>query len=161
MRSTLDQLLTKSLKPNELVTYKSDGPLRKLKILSDHWESKVKEANEKCAPAVEAEDSSRDPVHLVSVSSNVVSSAAGTSSNILTRGKNTSNNYRIKPKLNHRNIYDTPLSIDTDGVNPSPSNVVVLAETRKIKALKYKSRTSIDYSRYVCSFWFLKSKYIS
>ena len=147
MKSTLDQLLTNSFKPDELVMYKSDGPLRKLKILSEHWESKVKEANEKCAPS-EAEDSSRDhPVHFVSVSSNVSSSSsvAGTSSNI-SRG-NTSNNYRIK--LNHRNIYDTPLSIDVGAAaTPSPSNVA-LAETRKINALKYQSRTSLDYSRYV------------
>ena len=143
MKSTLDQLLTNSFKPDELVMYKSDGPLRKLKILSEHWETKVKEANERCAPAdSEAEDSSRDPVQLpvpVSVSSNVVSSAAGTSSK----------NYRIKPKLNYRNIYDTPLSIDVGAAaNPSAPNVA-LAETRKINTLKYKSRTSIDYSRYV------------
>ena len=65
MKSTLDRLLTNSFKPDKLVLYKSDGPLRKLKILSEHWETKVKEANEKCAPS-EAEDSSFDnPVRYV------------------------------------------------------------------------------------------------
>ena len=43
MKTTLDSLMNNEFKPDEVV--KSDGPLRKLKILSDHWTAKVVELN--------------------------------------------------------------------------------------------------------------------
>lgn len=43
MKASLDNLLTSAFRPDELVMYKSDGPLRKLKILSEHWVSKAHE----------------------------------------------------------------------------------------------------------------------
>ena len=51
MKKTLDGLLQSEFKPSEVVMYKSDGPLRKLKVLSDHWISKAKESSDKCSPA--------------------------------------------------------------------------------------------------------------
>ena len=39
MKSTLEGLMKSALPPDETVMYKSDGPLRKLKVLSDHWMS--------------------------------------------------------------------------------------------------------------------------
>ena len=61
MKTTLDDLLKNEFKPDEVIMYKSDGPLRKLKILSDHWTSKVIESSEKRSPSL-AIDSSVDSV---------------------------------------------------------------------------------------------------
>ena len=46
MKSTLEGLMKSALPPDETVMYKSDGPLRKLKVLSDHWASKTRPAND-------------------------------------------------------------------------------------------------------------------
>ena len=62
MKTTLDDLLKNEFKPDEVIMYKSDGPLRKLKILSDHWTSKVIESSEKRSPSL-AIDSSVDSVN--------------------------------------------------------------------------------------------------
>ena len=59
MKTTLDSLLKNEFKPDEVIMYKSDGPLRKLKILSDYWMAKVIGAREKCSPSL-AVDSSVD-----------------------------------------------------------------------------------------------------
>ena len=59
MKTTLDSLLKNEFKPDEVIMYKSDGPLRKLKILSDYWIAKVVGAREKCSPSL-AVDSSID-----------------------------------------------------------------------------------------------------
>jgi hypothetical protein len=64
MKATLDGLLSSAFNPNDLTMYKTDGPLRKLKILSEHWVNKAKEADEKCAPS-EAVDSSSDNIAAV------------------------------------------------------------------------------------------------
>lgn len=49
MKSTLDNLIKNEFKADEVIMYKSDGPLRKLKILTDHWISKSGEnSSEKC-----------------------------------------------------------------------------------------------------------------
>ncbi len=60
MKTTLNSLIQNEFKPDEVVMYKSDGPLRKLKILTEHWMTKFKENGEKCSPS-KAEDSSVDP----------------------------------------------------------------------------------------------------
>ena len=86
MKNTLNELLRSSFTSSEMIMYKSDGPSRKLRILSDHWKSKAKENAEKSHAAgapVEAEDSSTDhPAILASrsrtPSSNQASSKLGT-----------------------------------------------------------------------------------
>ncbi len=60
MKSVLDDLMASAFKPTELVLLKSDGPLRKLKALSDYWNNKAKEATER-RPASEAVDHDADP----------------------------------------------------------------------------------------------------
>ena len=59
MKSTLDGLMTSALKPDEVVMYKSDGPLRKLKVLSEHWTAKAKESSERMTMNI-SEDSIPD-----------------------------------------------------------------------------------------------------
>ena len=59
MKSTLDGLMTSALKPDEVVLYKSDGPLRKLKVLSEHWSAKAKETSERLQ-VTQNEDSMTD-----------------------------------------------------------------------------------------------------
>lgn len=61
MKKTLDGMLKSEFKPKDLVVHKSDGPLRKLKVLSEHWIAKARESNDKCSTPSRAEDSSFDP----------------------------------------------------------------------------------------------------
>ena len=64
MNAKLDQLLVTSMNSEDAKMYKSVKPQLKLKILSEHWESK---ANSNKKPS-EIEDSSTDAISFVSVS---------------------------------------------------------------------------------------------
>ena len=105
MKNTLDELLRSSFTSSEMIMYKSDGPSRKLRILSDHWKSKAKENAEKSHAAgapVEAEDSSTDhPAILASrsrtPSSNQASSKLGTHHSYSTIKPNNLPTLAVKP----------------------------------------------------------------
>ena len=125
MKSTLDRLLTNSFKPDKLVLYKSDGPLRKLKILSEHWETKVKEANEKCAPS-EAEDSSFDnPVRYVPPRQN---NGRFDVTREVTPRHNIERSVQVPVSLHHSNLYN-----NTSQVLPAKVQVQVTGKRPNLK----------------------------
>ena len=112
MNAKLDQLLVNSMKSDDAEMYKSVKPKLKLKILSEHWESK---ANSNKPPS-EIEDSSTDAISFVSVS-RPSSSNSMISRNIL----QNPNQYRIKAQ-SERNSSGSPGFITVPTKKP-PNNL--------------------------------------
>ena len=100
MKTTLDSLMNNEFKSDEVV--KSDGPLRKLKILSDHWTAKVVDLNSKVV-AQSRQTSERSPPLAVDICVDTTEIDTRPRSRLSSPKANTS---RLIPGLHHS--YNAP-----------------------------------------------------
>ena len=101
MKTTLDSLMNNEFKPDEVV--KSDGPLRKLKILSDHWTTKVVELNSKVVNQSRQTSERRSPPLAVDICVDTTEIDTRPRSRLSSPKANTS---RLIPGLHHS--YNAP-----------------------------------------------------
>ena len=101
MKTTLDSLMNNEFKPDEVV--KSDGPLRKLKILSDHWTAKVVELNSKVVNQSRQTSERRSPPLAVDICVDTTEIDTRPRSRLSSPKANTS---RLIPGLHHS--YNAP-----------------------------------------------------